>query len=92
MSNILAITYDDAIAVTASDTVDDPAGPFAGFYSGAGGTIKVTTIKGTAATLVNVPAGIVVTLAIRRVWSGTTTATSVLGMVANPFKKAAASS
>lgn len=89
MSNILSITYDDAIAVTASNTVADPAGPFAGFYSGSGGTIKVTTIKGTAATFTNVPAGVVVTCAILNVWSSTTTATNILGMVANPFKRTA---
>lgn len=89
MSNILSITYDDAIAVTQSDSVDDPAGPFAGFHSGSGGTVKVTTIRGTTATITNIPAGVIYTLSIKRVWSGTTTASGVLGMVANPIKKAA---
>jgi hypothetical protein len=91
MSNILSITYDDAIAITASDSVDDPSGPFAAFHTGTGGTIKVTTIKGNSVALTNLPAGIVYTLAIKRVWSSTTTATGVFGMVALPFKKAASS-
>jgi hypothetical protein len=91
MSNILAITYDDAIAVTASDSVNDPAGPFAGFYTGSGGTIKVTTIKGTTATFTNTQAGVIMTVPILRVWTTTTAATGVLGMVALPFKKAAGS-
>ena len=91
MSNILAITYDDAIAVTASDSTADPAGPFAGFYTGSGGTIKVTTIKGTTTTFTNTQAGVVMTVPISRVWTTTTTASNVLGMVANPFKKAASS-
>lgn len=91
MSSILSITYDDAITVAASDTVDDPKGPFAGFYSGSGGTIRVATVKNGDATLVSVPAGVIVPLAIKRVFSSTTTATSVLGMVALPFKRAASS-
>jgi hypothetical protein len=91
MSNILAVTYDNAIAVTASDTVDDPGGPFAGFYTGSGGTIRVLTIKNGDVTFANLVAGVVMTVAIRRVFSSTTSATGVFGMVANPFKKAASS-
>jgi hypothetical protein len=91
VSSILAITYDDAIPVTASDSVDDPAGPFAGFHTGAGGTIKVTTIKGTNRTITNMPAGVVYPLAIRKVWATPAPPANVLGMVANPFKKAVSS-
>jgi hypothetical protein len=86
MSNIQAITYEDAITVTASDTVDDPKGPFAGFYTGTGGDIKVTTIRGTAQVFKGTVAGVVITCAIKRVWSSVTAATSVLGMVALPYK------
>lgn len=89
MSNILAITYDNAIAVTQSDTIDDPSGPFAGFHTGSGGTIRVLTIKGNDVTLGSLPAGVVYTLAIRRVFSSTTSASGVFGMIANPFKHAA---
>ncbi len=89
MSSIQSITYDDAVPITASDSVDDPAGPFAGFHTGSGGTITVTTIKNRDVTIGSLPAGVVYTLAIKRVWSGTTSATGVLGMVALPFKRAA---
>ena len=57
MSNILAITYESAIATTPSDTVNDPAGPFAGLYIGVAGTYVVTTIRGTKATFVGLSAG-----------------------------------
>lgn len=86
MSDILAITYDNATAVAQSDTVNDPAGPFAGFFTGAGGTVKVTTIQNNPVSLTNLPAGIIVPLAILRVWSAVTTASGVLGMTALPYK------
>lgn len=87
-SNIMAITYEDAIAVTASDTVADPSGPFAGFYVGVAGTVKLTTVRGTAATFLNCQAGVVYTVACSRIWSSVTTATNILGMVAMPYKAA----
>ncbi|MGA7122466.1 MAG: hypothetical protein WBY94_20355 [Polyangiaceae bacterium] len=62
MSNIAAITYDGAVAVTKSDTVDDPnagAAGFAGlmvtatgtvsFQDGLGNTVVTGTITPTAA-------------------------------------------
>ena len=88
MSTIAAITYEDAIAVTPSDTVADPSGPFAGFYVGAAGTVKLTTIRGTTATLLNCQAGIIYPIAFSRIWSSVTGATSILGMVAMPYKAA----
>lgn len=91
MSNILAITYDGAVSPTQSDGTNDPAGPFAGFYTGSGGNIKVTTIKNQDVTFASAAAGVVMTVAILRVWSTGTVATGVLGMQALPFKKAASS-
>lgn len=85
MSNILAITYEDAVAITASDSVADPAGPFAGFFTGSGGNVKVQTRSG-AVTLTSLPAGVIVPLWVSRIWSTGTTATGVLGMLALPFK------
>jgi hypothetical protein len=86
VSSILAITYDGGAAVTASDTTADPAGPFAGIFTGAGGTIKLTTVKGQTLTFVSLPAGVILPVATQRVWSSTTNATSVLGLVAMPYK------
>jgi len=87
VSTINSITYDDAIPVTPDDTTNDPAGPFAGFHTGSGGTIVVRTVKGTVRALPSLPAGIIFPLAIMRVNATGTTATGVLGMVALPYKR-----
>lgn len=79
MSKHVTLIYDDAVAVTASDTTDDPAGPFAAIDTGSGGTIKVRTLRGTDLTLVNRPAGVILPLAVKRVYSSVTTATSIMG-------------
>ena len=90
MSNILASVYDSAIAVTASDTTADPAGPFASLYvgtsTGIAGTLTVTTIRGTKVTFTGVLAGTIIPVAVQRVWSTGTTATNVLGLLAMPYK------
>jgi hypothetical protein len=88
MSNISSITYEGGAAITASDTLADPAGPFAGVFTGAGGTIKLTNVRGQTLTFTNLPAGIILPVATQRVWSSTTTATNVLGLTAMPFKGA----
>lgn len=89
MSNILATTYDDAVAVTKSDTVDDPAGPFAGLLVSVAGTLKVTTVRNTTIAFV-VVAGQTVPFPVARVWS-TGSASTVFGLIANPFKRTASS-
>lgn len=86
-STISGITYDDAFAVAASDTVNDPNGGsygFAAFYVGVTGDVKVTTSNGNAVVFKAVPAGATIRLRIQRVWSTGTTATNVLGLVASP--------
>lgn len=81
MSKHVTLIYDDAIAVTKSDSTDDPAGPFAGILVLATGTIKVTTIRGTDVAITGSPAaGIVIPLAVKRVWS-TGTGATVMGLV-----------
>ena len=69
MSNILAITYDDALAATPSDTVADPAGPFAGLLVTATGTLKFRTIRGHDVTLSTTTVGQILPIACVRVWS-----------------------
>jgi hypothetical protein len=86
MSDIKSITYEGASAVTASDTVNDPRGPFAAVFTGAGGTIKLTTLRNEAVTFVSLPAGVILPVATLRVWASGTTATGVLGMIALPYK------
>jgi hypothetical protein len=80
VSDIRSVTYEGGVAVTASDTADDPAGPFSGLFSGAGGSIKVRTISKDDVTFTNVPAGVVLPIACKRVFVTGTTATNVLGL------------
>lgn len=85
MSDILAVTYDDAIAVTPSDTTDDPAGPFAGLQcTGTAGLAKIITGAGRTATIF-LPQGICTPIAARRVFTTGTAATSIIGLRAQPF-------
>lgn len=92
MSTIQAITYEDAIAVTASDSAKDPAGPFAGFYTGSGGDITVVTSRGRTVLFKGTAAGLVVTCAILQVKVTGTAATNILGMLAPPYKGPGATS
>lgn len=87
MSNIQAVTYEDAVDVTLSDTVNDPAGPFAGLLvCSDGDTIKFTSRTGTI-TLAGGYAGQIIPIMVRRVWNTGTSAT-VVGLLALPYKGA----
>ena len=85
MSNILSVTYEDALTVAKSDSVADPSGPFAGLLVTATGSVKLTTIRGGTVTLSTTTVGQILPIATSRVWSTGTSAT-VLGLVAPPFK------
>jgi hypothetical protein len=87
MSDIRAITYESGAAVTASDTTNDPAGPFAAIYSGTGGDIKVTPLSGPAYVLPGTPAGVIIPVAVRFVWLTGTAATGVVGLSVPPYRK-----
>lgn len=86
MSDILAVTYDDSIPVTPSDTTADPAGPFAGLHTGSGGNITVTTIRGRKVLFTACAAGTVLQQAVSQVWITGTAATGIVGMIALPWK------
>jgi hypothetical protein len=85
MSDIMSITYEDAIPVSQSDTVKDPNGPFAGFYVGGSGNVTVTTGRGRTALFNNCQPGTIYPVVIKNVWVDGTTATGILGMVAVPY-------
>jgi hypothetical protein len=89
MSNILAVTYDQAVAVTKSDSTNDPAGPFAGLYVATAGNVKFNDIAGNTITVTSAPVG-VIPIATLRVWSNGTSGT-VYGLFALPFRKAVSS-
>lgn len=81
-SDIRAVTYDDAIAVTASDTVADPKGPFSALQATTlAGVVKVTTLRGSD-TVIYLPLGEIVTLAVQRVWTSGAVATGIVGFKA----------
>jgi hypothetical protein len=88
VSDILARTYDSAIAVTPSDTTADPAGPFAALYMPATGNLKITTVRGTAVTFTAVPAGTFIPVATQRVWATGSQGggANVVGLLAMPYK------
>lgn len=77
MSTVQSSTYDWPTAITKSDTVADPAGPFTGLYVDTGGVLKITPLNGPLAKTsltINVVAGGYVCFPVQRVWNGTTTA------------------
>ena len=82
MSDIMAVTYEDAVAVTVGST-NDPKGPFAGLQATtAAGTCTVVTVRGTSTTIY-LPLGTVIPLAVRRV-SSLGGASGVVGFIATP--------
>lgn len=81
-SDIRAVTYDSAVAVTQSDTNKDPNGPFSALQATtAAGLAKVTTLRGETTT-VYLQLGNPLTLAVTRVWSSVTAATGIVGFKA----------
>lgn len=88
--SILASTYEGGAAVTASDTVNDPAGPFAALWIGGAGSgnLKVTMVNGDVVTLAGVTASGIhpLRLAVLRVWSTGTDVTGIVGLKAMPYK------
>ena len=68
----------DAYALK-SDTVDFPYAARS-LYIGVTGNIKVTTIDGSILTFVGLQAGSILPVQVARLWSTSTTSTSVIGL------------
>jgi hypothetical protein len=80
MSDIRAITYDDAQAITPSDTVN--CGPFVALQATtSAGIAQVTTQRGTTVE-VYLPLGVIVPIAVTRVWSTHLAAAGIVGFTA----------
>lgn len=77
----VVVVYEDAAAVTVSDTAADPAGPFASLLVTAVGTVKLTTIVGGTVSLAATVVGQEIHIATQRVWS-TGTGATVIGLKA----------
>lgn len=91
MSNLWADTYDYAVSVSKSDTVDDPAGAFSGLYVAVGGNAVLWNLSGPQASnpiTVAVIAGTYIRWPVRRVGATSTTAT-VFGLVSSIVKQGA---
>lgn len=73
-------TYDYPVAVTKSDTVDDPAGPFAGLLCTATGSAIVWPLLGPPATSITIPvvAGQTLNFPVKRVGASSS---NVVGLV-----------
>lgn len=85
MSDIKAVTYEGGVAVTPSDTANDPAGPFAALYIGGAGSATVVDAKGNATTYSGLLAGTILPLQCVRVKATGLTATGVVGLRALPI-------
>jgi hypothetical protein len=83
-SDIKAVTYEGGATPTQSDTTADPAGPFAAFYVGGAGNVKVTDNLGNAITFVAPIVGQIINVAHSRVWATGTTATNIVCLNAYP--------
>lgn len=82
MSSLLASTYAYPAAVTKSDTVDDPAGNFAGALCSVAGTAIVWTVNGPGASTpltIIVVAGQYLRFPIKRF--GASTTATMFGLV-----------
>ena len=80
MSDVGAITFEGSTAVTLSDTLNDPAGPFIGFIVGAAGAISFVDGAGNVVTWPSVVAGSIYPIHVARVRATGTTATGIFGM------------
>lgn len=81
------ITYEGAVAVTADDAAADPKGPFAAFFVGVAGNVKVTTMRKQDVVFQNCIAGRIYPVAITRVWSTGTVGNgaAVVGLAQLPY-------
>lgn len=68
-------------AVTQSDSTADPAGTFCGFVCNGAGIVKYTGIDGGDPITFTALAGVLYPIPLKNVWSTTTTATGIFGLV-----------
>lgn len=73
----------DALAVTQSDTADDPAGPFRGFILSAEGALKIRTANDEDRTYASgiFAAKTIYPIAFKRVFDTGTDAITVIGLI-----------
>jgi len=69
---------EDAAAVTPNDSAD--LAQFSVIYVGGAGNVKVTTAQGSVVVFSGLMAGQTIPVRVRRVWSGSTTATNLVAI------------
>lgn len=88
MSGMLwATTYDYPATVTKSDTVNDPAGPFAGLLATATGTVICTPCDGPQrASSISIPvvAGQYLRFPVKRVWAASSDVVGLCSAIKQP--------
>jgi hypothetical protein len=85
----IALQATDGFSPTPSDTVNikgDAANATNQYescvvYTGAGGTIKVTTVDGTDLTFTNTPAGWILPVVVKRIWATPAPPSGILALV-----------
>lgn len=85
MSSIQAVTYESVAAVTLDDASDLPRSPCAGFHTGSGGDIKITALDNSVAVLSGCAAGVIMPIAVKRIWATGTAATNVTALYVGPY-------
>lgn len=70
----------DFKSVTPNDSTDLPDGPCRGIWVGVAGDVKINTPSGTTIVVPALIAGMVHPIAATRIWSGSTTATTILAV------------
>ncbi len=69
----------NCIAITPADT--DLVQPVRAIYVGGSGNLKISDTGGGAVTFSNVPAGVILPVMARRIWSTGTTASNIVGLI-----------
>ena len=88
MTDIRAVTYEDMVGLTPSDTTKY-ANAYAGFLCTGSGVMHFLTALGRDAQF-TVAADTIYPIAISQVFATSTTATGIYGLVAMPYKGAGA--
>ena len=69
----------NCIAITPADA--DLAAPVRALYIGGSGNVRINDTGGGSVIFYNVPAGVILPVMARRVWSTITTASNIVGLL-----------
>jgi hypothetical protein len=78
VSDLRAISYEDCIALTPSNTTQF-AKPYGGFIAGVAGNVQITTLRNRV-TVIPVLAGLIYPIPFLILWATNTTATGIIGL------------